>query len=180
MFSKKGVLFFLLIIQSTLGFTQENDYCKYQTVLLYIRCNKKINEEIKTAFPKLTSKKEKYVELNIFPRVDFLGINPFKNELQGKEYFVKKELFGMDSSSYFKKFYFESYESDFLKKLVEPNDSKLYLTFSKSFENFLVVEIGDLRSKTTNYRFGSGMRIFFRFNSLGTIESVLYAGSNYG
>ena len=180
MILKKVVIFFILVIQSTVGMTQDNDYCKYQAALSYLRCNKKINERIKTFFPKLASKKEKYVELNIFSRVDFLSINPFKNELLGREYFDKKELLGTDSMSYFKKYFFESYESDFLKKLIEPNGSKLYLTFSKSFGDYLVVEIGDLRSKTTNYRFGEGMHIFFRFNSLGLIEDVIYAGSTYG
>lgn len=164
----------------TLGASEEDYHNKYQSVLLHIRSDSKINEQIKMAFPKLTSKKEKYVEFNVFGRVDFLSLNPFKNDLLEKEYFTRKELLGTDSASYFKNFFFESFESDFLKKIAMPNNSKLYLTFSRPFDSFLIAEIGDLRSKTSNYRFGSGLRIFFKFNESGMIEDILYVGINYG
>ncbi len=180
MYSKKNIQLFLFLLLSFTGFSQYEEYCKYQAVLSYIRCDRKVNERIKIFFPKLVSKKDKYVELNISSRIDFLSIIPFKTELLRKEYFTNKELLKNDSSSYYKRYYFESYESDFLRNLIEPNSSKLYLTFSKPFGDYLVVEIGELFSKQSNYRFGKGMHIFFRFNSLGLIEDVIYAGSTYG
>lgn len=177
---KKWGLLVIFFIESIWGLAQSNDFCKYQAALSYLRCDRKVSEKIKQFFPKQTLKAEEYVELNISNRIDFLSITPFKTKLLERDYFTEKELLKNDSSSYHRKYFFESYESDFLEKLIEPNNSKLYLTFSRPFGNYLIVEIGDLRSKDTKYRFGKGMHIFFRFDALGLIGDVIYAGSIYG
>jgi hypothetical protein len=118
------------------------------------------------------------VEIQVCEGIQFLGISLFKDELSKKDYGISKELI-TDGKLYRDKYYFPSYYSAFLKKIAPVNGSKLYLTFSRPIDNYEVVEIGNVIPVMEGRKLGKALRIFFEFDSDGTIEEVLYAGSVY-
>lgn len=178
-FIMKGTICITLAMWSVIGLCQNSDDCKYLTVLTFLRTNKAINEKIKKFFPKHINKKDKYVEFNISNRIDFIGISSFKERLKEKKYSIENDLID-DSGLYYKKVFFESFKSDFLENLIEHNNSKLYLTFSKPIKDYLVVELGDFDPAINlRVKYGKGMQMFFKFDSFGKIEDVLYSGAIY-
>lgn len=161
--------------------SQSNDECRYLMALTYLRTNTQINEEIKGLFSriKLIKKKDKFVEFHLSNRVDFLSITGFKEDLDSTNFGIGKELIN-NYKLYHEKYFFESFRSEFLRRIAEPNESKLFLTFSKPVENYLVAEIGNFDPELyQTKKFGLGMKIFFKFDSSGLIENVLYARSAY-
>lgn len=161
--------------------SQSADECKYLMILTYLRTNTQINEQIKGLFSriKITKAKDKYVEFNLSNRIDFLNIYDFKEELNSKNIEISKELIN-EPKLYSKNFFFESFRSEFLKNIMQQNDSKLFLTFSKPVDNYLVAIIGNSNPELTGtFRMGLGMKMFFKFNSAGLIEDVLYSSAAY-
>jgi len=158
---------------------QTNDECKYLMVLTYLRTNKKINETIKTFFPKISNKKDKYVDFNLSNRIDFISISAFKDKLNGRDSRINNDLLN-DPNLYYKKYFFESFKSEFLDKIFQPNDSKLFLTFSKSVEDYLIVEIGNFNPEVNQkIKFGKGLLMLFEFDTLGVVKDVLISGAAY-
>ncbi len=85
-----------------------------------------------------------------------------------------------DEKLYYNKYFFESFISDFLQKLAQSNESKLFLTFSKPVENYLVIELGNFDPKINlKSKYGKAMLMLFKFDSSGFIENVLYSGVAY-
>lgn len=172
-------IFLLLIVIS--GNSQTGSDCKYMTVLTYIRTNSDINKKIKAFFPWAATKKEKYVEFNLSDRVDFIGISYFKDKIMADtfRYGISEKLLAVDTE-YYNKYYFESFRSEFLKKIFERNGSSLFLTFSKPIDNYLVVELGDFDPEINQrVKYGKGMQMFFLFDETGVIKNVLYSGAAY-
>ena len=159
--------------------SQSNEDCKYLSVLTYCRTNTDVNKKIKLFFPSLVTKKEKYVEFNVSDRIEFLDVSYFKDKLVQGHYGINEDLLA-NAQEYRKKFYFEPYQSELLKNLVQRNQSKLFLTFSKPVGDWLVVQLAafDPELKRT-VKFGKAMLILFKFNSVGRIEDVMYAGAAY-
>lgn len=178
---KKIIIQTLFLIAVISVNSQTSDQCKYLIVLTYIRTNTDINDKIKVFFPRTVRKKDKYVEFNLSDRVDFIGISHFKERIQADtiRYGITQELLN-DNKAYIKKYFFESFRSDFLKKIAERNSSRLFLTFSKPVDNYLVAELGDFNPEINQkVKYGKGMLMFFKFDTSGIIEEVLYSGSAY-
>ena len=82
---------------------------------------------------------------------------------------------------FYNKYYFISFRSDFLKKVIqhsEPDKEKLYLTFSKPIDNYLIVELESLDPQL-HPKLGKVMQMLFKFNSNGLIEEGLYTWASY-
>lgn len=178
----KNIVFttFLLLTAISVS-SQTGDKCKYLTVLTYIRTNTDINKKIKTFFPWAAKKKEKYVEFNLSDRVDFIGISYFKEKIMADtvRYGISEKLLAVDTE-YYNKYSFESFRSEFLKKISERNSSSLFLTFSKTIDNYLVVELGNFDPEINQkVKYGKGMQMFFTFDESGVITNVLYSGAAY-
>lgn len=160
--------------------SQSNDECKYLMVLTYLRTNEQINEHLKGMFFRhKKSKKSKFVEFNLNNQIEFIGIGHFRDSLNSRDYGISKELVN-DNKLYRDSFYFERFRLQFLDKLIEPNPSSLYLTFSKSVGNILVAAIGNMDPKLYGVnQWGLGLTMLFKFDSLGLIENVFYYGAAY-
>lgn len=172
-------IFILMTVMSVKSQTRED--CKYLTVLTYIRTNAEINNKIKAFFPWAAKKKDKYVEFNLSDRIDFIGISYFKEKLKADTigYGINEELLTTDTG-YYKRYFFESFRSEFLKKIIERNGSSLFLTFSKPIDNYLVVELGNFDPEINQkVKYGKGMQMFFAFDESGVIKNVLYSGAAY-
>jgi hypothetical protein len=154
--------------------SQSIDECKYLMVLNYLKTNLTVNERLKLMFvkSKLANKKDKYVEFKISPKIIFISLGGFRDSLKSSELGISSEL--IESYDRFReKYHFSSFKSDFLKKIAEPNDSQLYLTFSKPIGNFLVVEIGSTDPEMIGVRqFGIGVTLLFIFDSSGFIQKT--------
>lgn len=157
--------------------SQSGDECKYLTILTYLRTNSQVNEKIKMVFPGYFKKKEKYIEFNLSATITFVGILDFGDRL--KKYASSDSLLN-DRNKYYNKYIFYPFKSDFLKNIMEQNDSKLFLTLSKPLNDFLLVEITSFNPELYGGRkFGKGIDIFFKFNAMGIVESAEYAGAAY-
>jgi hypothetical protein len=172
-------LFFIFSILANFIYSQSSDECKYSMTIAYLRTNIQINERIKLFFRKEVSKKDKYVDFNLSDRIDFFPISYFQEQLNTKDYGIDKELIN-DSKMYYDRYYFKSFSSEFLSKIKSPNESKLFLTFSKPVGDHLVVELRNYNPALDgNRKFGKAMLIFIRFGSDGIIEDALFSGATY-
>ena len=170
---------FLFLAEASMS--QSVDECKYLSALTYLRTNANINERIKGLFSriKIINKKDRFVEFNLSNRVDYLSIYDFKETLNSKDFGISKELIN-DNKLFYTKYFFESFRSEFLKKIIDSNESKLFLTFSKPFDNYLLAIIGNSNPDLTGtFRMGLGMTILFRFNSSGLVEDVLCSAAAF-
>ena len=112
-------------------------------------------------------------------QIDFIGICDFTEKLNSKDFGVKKAWIS-DCKLYKEKYYFESYISSFLKNLISENESKLFLTLSKPVDNHIIAIIGNCNPQINGLiRTGLGMKLFFKFDSTGMIEEVLYSSAAY-
>jgi hypothetical protein len=168
-------LFFVIAVKS-----QSNDECKYISVLTYLRTNVHANEEIKIIFNRFIKKKDKFIEFNLSNRIDFIGIQDFKEDLQSDNFGIDTTLIN-NARLYRVKYFFDSYRSDFLKKIIQqPMESKLFLTFSKPIDNYLIAELGNFDPDiNVTTKFGKGLEMLFKFDSSGLIEAILYRGVTY-
>lgn len=177
---KQQIIIIIILIFSNISIkAQSEDECKYLMVLHYLRTNVEINEYIKKIYPKITKKKDRFVEFKISNRVDFLPISYFEKKLDTKNDGINEE-FIHDSKLYYDKYFFEPFISDFLTKLKIENESQLFLTFSKSIDNYLVVELRNIDPLLSiKYKFGLGLEIFFKFDTNGIIERVICESTHY-
>jgi hypothetical protein len=147
-------------------------------VLNYFHTNAEVNEKIKHFFPTLIKKKDRYIEFKVSDRIDFHSIRHFYEQLKSKNLGISQDL--LDPSYFYKRYYFTSFNSVFLKKLLILNDSKLFLTFSKPFDKYLIVELGNFDPMLNRrVKFGKAMQVLFKFDSVGLVEDVLYSGVAY-
>ena len=159
---------------------QSNDDCKYLSVLVYLRTNKAVNDQIKQSFPALTKRKDKYVEFSISDRVEFIGISDFKRNPDINTFGIDSPLIN-NNQLYYNKYFFTSYTLKFLNKAMEqPEQDKVgfYLTFSKSIDDYLVTEL-TLMDPRIHHHMGNTMQMLFKFNSDGLIEKCIYAWAAY-
>jgi len=171
------IAFFILFGFNTTDLKAQNsDGCRYLAVIDYIRTNISFNKDIK-AFFKISTKKQEFVEFAIYDTVSFIGIGGLEERLKEKKFIPDTEI---NSRKYYEDKYFNSYHSSFLKKMNWSNDSKIYLSFSRPTDNYLLAELTDLNPYLNRGRkSGHGMIVFFKFNSDGLVEDILYAGFVY-
>jgi len=147
-------------------------------ILNYLHSDSTIIAKMKVLYRKTNhlDKKSKHVEFNIIDKIQFFSLSMFKygdTFLQPFELGIDQKL--IDSSKlYREKFYFEPFESPFLKKISYPNNSHLFLTFSKPVENYVIVELCNIKNYPNSIRrFGLAMSILFIFDSTGFIQKTL-------
>jgi hypothetical protein len=168
-----------IVMATRVASAQSQDDCKYLAVLTYLRTNKDVNSKIKSVFPKLTKRRTAFVDFNLSSRVDFLGIGVFANKLDSSVHGVSPDS-AQNEKQYYEKYFFESYTSDYLEKLIFGSDAKLFLTFSRPVDDYLVAEIGNFDPKVNRkVKMGLGLKMFFKFGSDGSIQHTLYGVSAY-
>ena len=176
---KKLLIPFLLVLANPI-FSQSAEECKYFEILTYLRTTKHVNQQIKEYSDHLIKTKDKYVEFNVSPWIDFLGIREFRNIVNPDSVGISKELI-TDEESFYRTYYFKSYKSRLLDSIIERNDSKLFLTFSNPIGNCLVVELLNFNTEMFRGRkFGRGVKMLFIFDTAGGIKNVLFNGLIYG
>ena len=164
----------LLMIFSNNSNAQSTEDFKYLMILNYLNSDSAIIEKIKGLYRQigLISKKEKHVDFKIVDTVEFFYLSTFRHHdtLKSSELGLEQSL--IDSSNlYREKFYFEPYESQFLKRVSFRKDSHLYLTFSKPVGNYVIVELNNKRNNPRSIRkTGVAMSILFIFDTNGFIE----------
>ena len=152
---------------------QSSEDCKYLMILNYLHSNATIIEKIKGLYKQigLINKKEKHVDFKIVDTVEFFYLSTFRfhDTLKSSELGLEQNL--IDSSNLYRKnFYFEPFESPFLKRVSFRKDSHLYLTFSKPIANYVIVELNNKRNNPRSMRkTGLGMSILFIYDSNGFI-----------
>lgn len=171
----------ILILTSTFFSRCESQTsdCKYLAVIAFLRTNEEANKKIKTYFPKLVSRKDKFIEFNISAEVSFLALDFFKKQLKESDYEIPIGYIN-NTQLYFDSNFFKTYKSDFLEKVIELNKAKLFLNFSKPVNNFLITEFTvDDPARNMGRKDGLAMELLFIFDSHGLIKNVLYSGSAY-
>lgn len=164
----------ILLLLSYNSRAQSSEDFKYLMILNYLNSDSTIIEKIKGLYKQigLISKKEKHVDFKIVDTVAFFYLSTFKfhDTLKSSELGIEQTL--IDSSNlYREKFYFEPYESPFLKRLSSRKDSPLYLTFSKPIGNYVIVELNNKRNNPIGMRkVGLAMSILFIFDTDGFIQ----------
>lgn len=158
---------------------QNSDECKYLTVLLYLHTNDIFLEKSKNFYPNFIKKKANCIKFNIDQTIRFIDFQTFENQLKNKNYISQE--FIKSNKLYYEKYFFEPFESNFLKNIVSANKSNLFITFSKPIENYLLIEISHINPELnpTGRKTGKSMFVFFKFHSDGKIEDVLYSGAVY-
>jgi|GEM_PF-1517487 len=152
---------------------------KYLIAIIYLRTNENINSEIKRIFRRPSKKKNKYAEFNISDQITFLNIWYHRAALKSNNLGIEPKLIN-DPNLYAAKYEFKSYNNELLGSLVKKPESNLYLTFSEPVEDYLLAEMTIYDPKTfPGIKMGKAMQFFFKFNSNGLIESVLYTGVQY-
>jgi hypothetical protein len=147
--------------------------------ITHLRTNTSVNDRIKGYFPSVAKEKGKFINFNLHPEISYIGINTFKDSLLEKKYIANEGLL-TNGSSYSKLYIFPSFISSFLEKIKWQEDGKLFLSFSKPIEDYLVAELTEINpTKFTSRKTGRAMQLFFKFDSLGAIADVLYSGCIY-
>lgn len=159
--------------------SQSTDECKYLSAITYLRTDSSINAKIKLLFPKIARKHDEYVSFNLSDKITFLSISSFKDQLKEKNYFSNKEILS-DANLFLKTYFFMPFESGFLKKLKWHNEAKIFLSFSRPVQNFLIAELTEFDPKLFGGRkYGRAMQFFFKFDLSGIVEDALYSGCVY-
>jgi hypothetical protein len=168
-------LFFIVFFRANAQ--SEADF-KYLTVFSYLKTDERINEELKRAFRFKKKRNQRFVEFNVMNRVDFLDVSLFLNNSDFME--SLEEGMNINDNKEFRATYaFESYYSQFLLEMFPTNNSELYLTFSQSFGNYLIVEFTMIKPVSPKHKLGLGFQVLFKFKENMTVESVAYAASMY-
>jgi hypothetical protein len=112
----------------------------------------------------------------------FSPINDFRNKIDYNTIGIDSVLVN-NIKSYSEKYYFEPYESIFLKELNIKSNSNLYVSFSNPIENYLITEIridnNDILNGTTDLKRGPTLEVLFIFNEEGLVEKVYTASTYY-
>ncbi len=148
---------------------------KYLIAIIYLRTNEAANEQMKQTFQKLARKKSRYVDFNIHDQITFLEIWPFQSQLLEQGLGIDKGLVS-NENLYRSKYRFKPYTNELLASLMKKPESKLFLTFSKPVDDFLLAE---MTTFYPNIKMGKAMQFLFKFNSNGLIEKVLYSTLQY-
>ncbi|MBN8687590.1 MAG: hypothetical protein J0M10_11235 [Chitinophagales bacterium] len=156
---------------------QQDEGCKYLAVVSYIRTNYAVNDKIKLFFPHAAKKKQLFVEVGLYEKISFLNISGFEVRLKEKKYILDEKII-TNPNLYYDKYYFTPYISSFLEQVKWQSESKLFLSFSKPIDNYLIAEITDFNpGKYGGSKFGKGMKMFIKFNTMGLVEDILYTGA---
>ena len=164
------------------GASQISDEYKYLMILNYLHTDSITKADIKSLF--ITSRSKKYsnnmnAEFNITNKIEFINIGGFRDSLKSSELGIGQDLID-DHKLYKEKYYFERFESPFLKRLSTNSTGSLYLSFSKPVGNYVTVVLGDRSPESTNVRhFGIAKTFLFIFDSSGFINRVLTHAAAY-
>lgn len=175
----KGLILFLCFFftSSCKLNAQQDEGCKYLAVITHIRTNQTVSEKLKQFFPALVKRKQLFVDFGLCDKVSFLNISGFEARLKEKKYILNDTLIN-NPNLYYKRHYFISYESDLLRQIKWNTESKLFLSFSKPIDNYLIAEITDFDpGKYGGSKFGKGMKMFIKLNTSGLVDEILFSGA---
>jgi len=164
------------------GTAQITDEYKYLMILNYLHSDSITKADIKNLF--ITSRSKKYrknmnTEFNIVDKIEFINIGGFKDSLKSSELGISQDLID-DYKRYKEIYYFDRFESPFLKKLSANSTGSLYLSFSKPVGNYVTVVLGDRSPEWMSVRqFGIAKTFLFIFDSSGFIKRVLTHSAAY-
>ena len=151
-------------------------------ILNYLHSDSIVKANITSVF--ISSRTKKYrknrnAEFAIVDKIEFINLGGFKDSLKSSELGISQEL--IDNYNLYKeKYYFNRFESPFLKKLPSIANASLYLSFSKPVENYVTVVLGDRNPEWMPVRqFGIAMTFLFIFDSSGFIKRVLTHAAAY-
>lgn len=172
----------VLLFFSRHSSAQITDEYKYLMVLNYLHTDSFAKSHIKSLF--ITNRSKKYrkhmnSEFNIVDKIEFISLGGFKDSLMSSELGINQNLID-DYKLYKEKYYFDQFESSFLKALPSSSTGSLYLSFSKPVGNYVTAVLGDRSPKWTGVRqFGIAMTYLFIFDSSGFIKRVLTHAATY-
>jgi hypothetical protein len=122
-------------------------------------------------------KKQLFVDFGLYEKVTFLNIAGFEARLKEKKYLLNDTLIN-NPNLYYKRYYFIPYESEMLRQLKWNTESKLFLSFSKPIDNYLIAEVTDFDpNKYGGSKFGKGMKMFIKLNTVGLVDDILFTGA---
>jgi hypothetical protein len=183
---KNRILYLSLFIASLFlckhGTSQISDEYKYLMILNYLHTDSITQADIKNLF--ITSRSKKYrknknTEFIIVDKIEFINIGGFRDSLKSSELGIGQDLID-DYKRYREKYYFDRFESPFLKKLSTNSTGSLYLSFSKPVGNYVTVVLGDRSPESMPVRkFGIAKTFLFIFDSSGFIKRVLTHAAAY-
>jgi hypothetical protein len=183
---KTRIFYVLLSIASLLlckhGSSQITDGYKYLMILNYLHSDSITKAQIKNLF--ITRKLKKYrknlnTDFNIVDKIEFVDIGGFKDSLVSSELGISQDLIN-DYNRYREIYYFDRFESPFLKKLSTSSTGSLYLSFSKPIGNYVIVVLADGNPELTGVRqFCMAKTFLFIFDSSGFIKRVLSHAAAY-
>ena len=158
---------------------------KYLQAILYLKIDKSTNKLIKHTFRNEFDEKEKFIKFNILNRIEYLKIGRFRDKLRKNNHGISTDLI-YNPQLYDSIYYFEPYTIPLLDNVLSKNNSKIYLTFSKPINNYVVAEImynhyQNPYDQSTNIYFKSGTHIsfIFFFDSNGMIKDVVKRVGHY-
>jgi hypothetical protein len=145
---------------------------KYLVSLLYLKSDKEINHKIRSAFY-FSDTSNAAVDFSVHDEIWYHPLYSFSSSLRENNWGIDSSI--INSKSLFKeRYYFDSIKMPLISKLLPPSDSKILLTFSKPFGNFLLAEMLDGRINSTNtFKTGRAIEFLFLFDENGLIKKVL-------
>ena len=149
----------------------QNDTLKYQTVLSYLDTNKASQNIIRAVFKDFIKKKQP-IKFRISPWVKFMLISRFKDKIQPADYLLTETQVN-DYNQYLRDYNFDTFISEFLKSKDKVTNNRLFLSFSKPLNNYLIVEICSRDPGTGWCDYATYMGILFRFDTIGHIETFI-------
>jgi hypothetical protein len=179
---KKNVFLTLILLTNFYVFSQDTTSInsKYLTSLIYLKTNSEINQQIKK-FQENWLKKEKLgkyenVDFNISKYITYLPI-PYIEVALNDNYLQ------IDNKSHREKYYFDLEEIEIFKDLIPNRQSKIYLLFSKPFDNYLVAEFvinsTNIEIDMVDHKKGPAMHLLFIFDEMGIVKRVYTSYSYY-
>jgi len=147
---------------------------KYLISLLYLKSDKEINGKIRSTFFYHSDTSNAQVEFIVHDEIWYHPLYSFSTYLKENDWGIDSSI--IDDKKLFKeRYYFEPFKIPLISKLLPPTESKILLTFSKPFGNYLLGEMLDGRVNSTNsFKTGRAIEFLFIFDANGLIKKVLY------
>ncbi|MEM7374971.1 MAG: hypothetical protein AAF587_40635 [Bacteroidota bacterium] len=169
-------IIFCLFAFSFNGFAQTPESEKFLTALFHLQKSEEINKDIKQVYKKYAKMECKTVKINLGSKVRFHKL--FSSAYDPSELSRLGADLTFHDNDFIKQNRFNPFGNPILAGIIEKNDSRLFLTFSKPIDSFLLAEItlydpGDYSD--TFPRHGTIMQILFKYNSQNLVEEVLTA-----
>ena len=109
----------------------------------------------------------------------FIGLHILNSKLRENRWGLDSLLI-RDRPLFNSRYYFKTYNLPGLSRLIADTISRIVLTFSRPFENYLIAEILDSGYSSSNRsKIGNGISFLFIFDEDGSIKKALYSVSIY-